>query len=82
MSSDKKRGGWQNPASATNGKIGGRPRKLVARRYGVDGVFIATGDRIALFDGFGITEATATVVDGALKLTNDKGQTITITLAE
>jgi hypothetical protein len=34
MNNRKTRGGWRNPASATNGQAGGRPREIATFRRG------------------------------------------------
>ncbi len=50
-----KRGGWHNPASAANGKRGGRPRKPPTVQVNVDLDTAALAQRLMLLDWTGVS---------------------------
>lgn len=63
-----------------NAKPAGRPRQTVIRFRGEDAAVIRDGDTVAVIDASGAHISQASIVDGALVLTNDAGRTWTIVL--
>lgn len=77
-----KRGGWRNPASAANGQQGGRPRRQLVQWHGEQAVLLRAGDTVAVIAAGAPRLATVTIAQGALVLTNDTGDSLTIVLSE
>lgn len=79
---NKKRGGWNNPASANNGKSGGRPRRKLVRWHGEEAVVLRDGDTVSVIDATGPRLATVHIHSGMLLLTNETGQKLRIIVSE
>ena len=61
----------------------GRKRKLIIKdRRGTGPVVWRNGDEVAVHDKHGITIATVSITLGMVILTNEEGQTLTITRAD
>jgi hypothetical protein len=60
----------------------GRKRKIQQTIRGEPAFVLRDGDRVAVLDGIGATIATATIVAGALRLTDEQGRTLAIVMSE
>jgi hypothetical protein len=60
----------------------GRKRKVRQTLRGEPAFVLRDGDQVAVLDGASATIATATIVAGALRLTDEQGRTLTIVVSE
>ena len=82
---NKKRGGWNNPASAANGakaRNPGRKRRKLVEYRGEPAVILRSGDTVAVLDATGPHLATVSIDAGMLILTNEDGQKLRIIISE